>query len=89
MGPAASAGSEEGNVCGLDTTADDPVTQVGGVTGNGATGSGTGGDGVYGNAVITATLQITHPSDEIELDCGIATNSSSSEGTYAFSWGTA
>ena len=88
MGPAASAGSEEGTVCGIETTvAGDTMNVVGGVTGNGATNSGTGGNGVYGTASLTATVHITHPNDHIKLFCSIASNSSSSQGTYAFSAG--
>jgi len=88
MGPAASAGSEEGTVCGIETTmAGDTTNVIGGVTGNGATNSGTGGDGVYGTATVTGTVDITQPRDHIEIFCYIATNSSSSQGTYAFSAG--
>jgi hypothetical protein len=88
MGPAATTGSEEGTVCGIGTTASsgDTITGGGGVTCNGASRSGKGGDGVYGGNAVQGTVVINNPHDHITLSCGIATNSSSSQGTYAFAW---
>jgi hypothetical protein len=80
MGPAASAGGQEGSVCVVGTTkAGDTIVGSGGTTGNGATESGSGASGTYGNAVEDVTVVISHTSDKLRITCN---STSGTQGTY-------
>jgi hypothetical protein len=74
MGPAKSAGGQEGVVCAISTTKpNDRVVSLFGGAGNGSSTSGTGAAGTYGSNVMIGTVKINSANDDLRVVCNSTT----------------